>query len=84
MFDCDCCGLCCRQVRKYPDFAKEYDRGDGVCKHLMNDNRCAIYETRPDICNVDLMYERYFFKIKTREEFYKINKKQCESFKSSV
>ncbi len=41
-----------------------------VCKHLLDDNRCGIYETRPQICREystddceyddDFTYERYF------------------------
>ncbi len=41
-----------------------------VCKHLLPDNRCGIYETRPDICREysiddceyedDWTYEHYF------------------------
>ncbi len=29
------------------------DRGDGVCRHLTDDNLCAIYETRPKECRID-------------------------------
>lgn len=41
-----------------------------VCKHLQGDNRCGIYETRPEICreyttdnceyDEDTVYEKYF------------------------
>ena len=41
-----------------------------VCKHLQADNRCGIYETRPEICRAyttdnceydeDTTYEKYF------------------------
>lgn len=41
-----------------------------VCKHLQSDNRCGIYETRPEICreystdnceyDEDTTYEKYF------------------------
>ena len=41
-----------------------------VCKHLQPDNRCGIYETRPEICreystdacefDEDSVYEKYF------------------------
>jgi Fe-S-cluster containining protein len=30
----------------------EYDRGDGICKHLQDDFSCGIYETRPRTCRV--------------------------------
>lgn len=80
-FDCDCCGCCCRSLKKVPALAK-YDRGDGVCVYLRNDNLCDIYDHRPEICNVDLMYERYFSSVYTREDFYAMNKKICNSLRS--
>ena len=48
-----------------------------VCKHLMHDNRCGIYDTRPDICREystknceyedDWTYDHYF---ETAEQIY--------------
>ena len=48
-----------------------------TCKHLQEDNRCGIYETRPQICRDyttenceyedDWVYERYF---ETPEQIY--------------
>lgn len=48
-----------------------------VCKHLMSDNRCGIYETRPQICREyttdnceyedDWTYDQYF---ETPEQIY--------------
>jgi len=34
------------------------DRGDGACVHLQEDNTCEIYETRPEICRVDAMFNK--------------------------
>lgn len=34
------------------------DRGDGACVHLGPDNLCTIYETRPEVCNMEKMYEK--------------------------
>ncbi len=31
---------------------------DGSCIHLNKDNKCNIYETRPEICNVKKMYKK--------------------------
>lgn len=52
-FECTKCGACCRAIGAFPTMDK-YDRGDGVCKHLTPANLCAIYETRPKICRVDV------------------------------
>ena len=47
---CIKCAACCKLVKdQLPDFAKE----DGSCKYLV-DNQCSIYDSRPDICRVDL------------------------------
>ena len=58
-----------------------YDRGDGVCRNLSEDGLCSIYDHRPEICYVDLMYEKYFHKMYTLEEYYRLNREQCEKMK---
>ncbi|WP_221435193.1 YkgJ family cysteine cluster protein [Paenibacillus anseongense] len=55
----------------------ELDRGDGTCIHFV-DNLCAIYATRPLICNVEKMYESVFKKEISREEFFTINLSVCK------
>ena len=80
-FKCDCCGLCCRSLKKVPALA-DFDRGDGVCIYLRDDNLCSIYDHRPEICNVELMYERYFSKKYSLDEFYAMNKKVCDALKA--
>ena len=81
-FNCDMCGECCRHIDYIPQLAP-FDDGNGVCIHLKND-LCDIYDNRPDICNVDKMYEKEFYKIfSTKEEYYKANAAMCESLKST-
>jgi uncharacterized protein len=48
-FLCSQCGACCREAA---NLGLMPDRGDGACINLQQDNSCAIYETRPDICRV--------------------------------
>ena len=48
-WECNKCGACCRLAGF---IIKEWDRGDGACKMLNEDNTCSIYETRPHICRV--------------------------------
>lgn len=79
-FFCDKCGLCCRHIDKVPQLAR-FDLGNGTCKYLQN-NLCSIYEKRPEICNVDLMYEKYFEDILSREDFYQLNYSGCIKLKS--
>ena len=75
-FPCSQCGECCRHIDRIPQL-RSFDAGDGICRYLQG-NLCSIYETRPDICRVDVMYERCFSSLYTREEFYRINRQGCE------
>lgn len=83
MFKCDKCGLCCKQVGKFP-FMKDYNRGDGTCRYLTDENTCSIYERRPPICNTELLYERIYSRVMTREEFDRMNTSVCEKLKSDA
>ena len=81
MFNCSMCGLCCKHI-DLVDELKKFDRGDGTCIHLHN-NLCSIYETRPNICRVDYMYEKKYSKLYSREEFYKINEDVCKTLRKA-
>jgi len=72
-FDCSKCGACCRVVGALPEMSA-YDRGDGACKHLTDDNRCAIYETRPLLCRVDVMRPP----VMTEAGWHEVNHEMCE------
>jgi Fe-S-cluster containining protein len=81
MFECDKCGQCCKNIGKREEL-KEYDRGDGICKYLdLDSNLCKIYENRPLVCRVDLMYENFYKEFYTKQEFYELNYKVCEYLK---
>lgn len=59
-FPCTSCGACCKYLHLAEEL-KEFDRGDGVCLHLdESSNRCGIYETRPDICNIHTQYHLHY------------------------
>lgn len=56
-FHCTKCGICCMLVGRLgiPALDPEHKvraRADGACVHLLPNLECAIYETRPRICNV--------------------------------
>jgi Fe-S-cluster containining protein len=70
MFPCSRCGACCRVVGDIPDFPEPV-REDGSCSHLKPDFTCAIYETRPLICQVDAWFEDQ------REEWHRLNADAC-------
>lgn len=78
-FQCSQCGECCKHINLIPQLTN-FDNGFGICIHL-KDNKCSIYEKRPEICRVDVMYEKYFADQFSREEFYHLNGKVCERLK---
>jgi Fe-S-cluster containining protein len=53
----------------------------GACIHLTSDMKCSIYDTRPDICRIDKMYEINSGSIggvdMSRKEYYKLNTLAC-------
>ena len=70
-FLCSECGACCKRtialkILKLP--CDEY----GTCVFLKN-NKCSIYNSRPDVCNVDKVYKR------KKKEDNSLTKKQLEN-----
>ncbi len=80
MFECDCCGCCCKNLDKSELYA-DLDRGDGTCIYLAG-NLCSIYDERPLLCRVDECYERYFCEFMEYEEYYRLNKEECKNLKN--
>ena len=79
MFPCTSCGLCCQNISNIKEL-KEFDLGNGVCKYFNHiDNSCKIYQDRPDICQVDKMFDIKYHKYFTKEEFYIENAKVCNN-----
>lgn len=79
MFECDCCGCCCRNLKKSKLY-KDLDRGDGVCKYLVG-NICSIYDERPLFCRIDECYDLFFKDSISLEEYYKLNMNVCNKLK---
>ena len=82
MWKCKECGACCYFIDKAKKMGYEFPykaNKDGSCEKLV-DNRCSIYETRPDICNVEkvrrILGKEYF-------EYYDLMKKNCEEVRRS-
>jgi len=46
------------RILEVATFPHEYDK-KGVCSKLGADNRCTIYDTRPNICRVSYVYKTY-------------------------
>ncbi len=71
------CGKCCKNLLNN-NLYKHLHTGDGICIYFNNEKLlCNIYNERPDICNVDLSYEKYFKSIYTKEEYYELNYEGC-------
>lgn len=81
MFECDRCGICCKHIDSISQL-KEFDSGNGRCIHLLDNNLCDIYFDRPDICNVEKMYEMHFKKIMTKDEYIRQNMLGCNELKA--
>ncbi len=78
IFPCTSCGACCKYLHLAKEL-KEFDRGDGTCMHLDEaTNRCGIYDSRPDICNIHLQY-RLHYSSTPWPEFVKENLQICEA-----
>lgn len=74
-FECSKCGACCRNVTNIPGLS-ELAMENGRCKHLMEDNTCEIYETRPLLCRVDESHALVAH-IMSPEEWQDRNYKAC-------
>jgi Fe-S-cluster containining protein len=82
MFPCTECGLCCKNINRNPLYAS-LDRGDGVCKNLVNDTSCSIYDDRPIFCRIDEAH-KLFFSMLSLSEYYNLNAKTCYELQVSV
>ena len=80
-FECDRCGICCQHIDVIPQL-KEFDSGNGRCVHLLENNLCEIYLNRPEICNVERMYELYFKDKISEDEYIWQNKMGCIELKN--
>lgn len=80
-FPCDRCGACCRHVDMAPE-TKFLDRGDGACQHYDDTSKlCTIYASRPEVCRVDVQFDRHFRDSMAWPEFVKLNLQACEALK---
>lgn len=83
MFECDCCGLCCMNL-KLSVLYSDLDRGDGICRYLDVDSKlCSIYDKRPEKCNLDKLYDMLYKDKIDREKYYKLNYEVCKKLKKA-
>lgn len=83
-FPCNNCGACCKSIRK-SELTLWLDRGDGVCKNFDdNKNICLIYENRPEVCNIKVMYEKFYSDEFTWVKFVELNQRSCDFLLNEV
>lgn len=84
-FPCTSCGCCCKRIRYVVQSINIYENNhplyfphrwtsEGVCEHLTEDNKCAIYETRPLLCNIEKLTELLGY---DKKKFYLENIMAC-------
>lgn len=57
---------------------KYLDRGDGTCKYFNEKNMlCNIYDDRPDICRVELQYNKNHSHMYSWDKFISLNLEIC-------
>lgn len=53
-------------------------REDGACVHLTSENTCKIYADRPELCNIEKMYERRKEQLQmSKTDYFKMNNVVC-------
>lgn len=64
-----------REIAEFP-----YDTDDkGTCVNLGPDNKCMIYETRPDICDVEKTWEKHHKAGISKENYFISTAMVCNS-----
>lgn len=67
---------------KTSELYSDPDRGDGICRYFdVTTKLCCIYKNRPDKCNVDKMYEKFYKNTILLEEYYELNYEVCDRLK---
>ena len=51
-----------------------------MCRYFDDEkNTCTIYDSRPDVCNIRVMYEQHYQDSIDWSEFITINQQACEA-----
>lgn len=82
-FNCSGCGACCKRMGLIKDRFKElnfpYDVNEkGWCTMLDENNKCKVYNNRPEICNIENMFHKLYKPLGiTQKQAYLENTKIC-------
>ena len=82
-FNCTSCGQCCRNISHISEL-KKFDNGNGVCKFLSKTNKCDIYDNRPDVCKIDIMYQKFYVNKISEIKFIELNAEACNTLQESA
>lgn len=83
-FFCNKCGLCCKKVSESPTYC-HLNRGDGICRHFQeSDSSCSVFSSRPEICNMEIMYQKHFSREFSKDQFIEINKNICLKWQGKI
>lgn len=74
-FICSQCGACCRNIAGIKEL-RNFDIGNGTCRYL-RENKCTIYNKRPDICKIEAMYDKIYRYRMSASDYYKMNYNAC-------
>lgn len=76
-FPCIACGECCRCSGSIPQLQALINK-KGICRYFDETTQlCRVYSHRPEICNVDKVYETYFRNAMSEREFIVMNLEAC-------
>lgn len=63
----------------------QYDiLSDGSCSKLGSDGRCTIYDTRPDICRAQVMYDKHWSKTLTDGQWAREMTESCNMHREAL
>lgn len=86
-FPCTKCGSCCMRAGVLNDELKKvfgevpaelafpYKAPNGRCEKLNDDMTCAVYDSRPTVCNIRKMFT--IISKDSIEKFYRLNADAC-------
>ena len=84
MFPCTSCGLCCQNISEVKEL-EGYALASGVCVYFDPiSHECTVYESRPDACRIDEMFERKYFEHFTKVAYYEANATVCNALQENA
>ena len=82
-FPCTQCGICCKHIELCDGMTFStfpYKHVNGRCEKLGKDNKCKIYDSRPDICNIEKQTEG--MNQAKKKNYFELNKYACNQLQS--